>query len=412
MLEPYAGKLACTVLRGGGGSDAASLPDPDQSVNLVELREAGPIDAAIRAWREAIGRGTDRPADAARVARLVWEPIAKALPAGTGTVYLAPDGELARLPWAALPGKKPGTVLLEDLAVAVVPHGPFLLEQLKYPPRSAEGVATVLALGSVDYGPAKKGGYDPLPGTRVELKQILALAGKRKAISLQGDQVTWQRLKAELPKARYAHLATHGFFDEKALRDEQKRIKQQRHDWQFQMSRPTERRGLGTRSPLGFTGLALAGANAGPEGIATGEALVELPLENLRLCVLSACQSGLGDLGPVSGESAQGLPRALHLAGCPNVIASLWNVNDQATAALMAKFYHELWANGRPPLEALRLAQLTILRHPERITTLATRGPDFNDTVKLPPDVAVGRQARARSATRLWAAFVLSGVGH
>ena len=61
------------------------------------------------------------------------------------------------------------------------------------------------------------------------------------------------------------------------------------------------------------------------------------------------------------------MPRAFHLAGCPNVISSLWNVNDKATAALMARFYHELWVNGKTPLEALRQAQLTILRYPERI---------------------------------------------
>jgi CHAT domain-containing protein/Tfp pilus assembly protein PilF len=401
---------------GKGGQPAdkylAFVVKPGKPAEAVPLTLAGPIDEAVRAWRQAIAKGADTPADAARVARLVWEPLAQELPRGTTTVYLAPDGELARLPWAALPGKKPGTVLLEELAVAVVPHGPFLLEQLKYPPHYPAGAETVLALGGVDYGPARKGVYDPLDGTRVELKQILALAGKRQAISLQGDQVTWQRLKAELPKVRYAHLATHGFFDDQALHEEQKRIEQQRRDWQFQISAPTERLGSGARSPLGFTGLALAGANAGPEGIATGEALVELPLENLRLCVLSACQSGLGDLGPVSGESAQGLPRALHLAGCPNVIASLWNVSDQATAALMAKFYHELWTNGKPPLEALRLAQLTILRHPERISALAAvRSPNFHDTVKLPPDVAAGRPVPARSATRLWAAFVLSGAG-
>src|SRR6202043_3651588 len=101
----------------------------------------------------------------------------------------------------------------------------------------------------------------------------------------------------------------------------------------------------------------LAGANAptpaGEEGIVTGEALVELPLEGLRLCVLSACETGLGALG-LSGEGVQGLQRAFHLAGCPNVVASLWNVNDQATAALMARFYHELWINKKPPIEALR----------------------------------------------------------
>src|SRR5690349_17031645 len=130
--------------------------------------------------------------------------------------------------------------------------------------------------------------------------------------------------------------------------------------------------GSGARNPLAYTGLVLAGANrpdAAPErGIASGETLAELPLENLRLAVLSACETGLGAIE--AGEGVQGLTRAFHLAGCPNVVASLWTVNDAATAALMAQFYHELWVNGRPPLAALRQAQLTIFRHPDRIPVL------------------------------------------
>src|SRR5439155_123797 len=100
-----------------------------------------------------------------------------------------------------------------------------------------------------------------------------------------------------------------------------------------------ERRVAG-KSPLGFVGLVLADGE-----VLTGLALVDLPLENLRLVTLSACETGLGEY--TGGEGVQGLQRAFHLAGCPNVVASLWQVNDAATAALMAKFYHELWTNKR-----------------------------------------------------------------
>jgi CHAT domain-containing protein len=387
---------------------------PDQIISVVELHNADPIDLAVRAWRLAIDTRKDTPADAARVAKLVWQPLVKALPPDTATLYLAPDGELARLPWAALPGKQPGTVLLEDLAVAVVPHGPFLLEQLKYSPRYAAAKETVLALGAVDYGPAQANAYASLPGTAAEVRQVTGLAGARANVTLEGDRATWTHLKEALPTARYAHLATHGFFNAKTLLEENQRIQQQRKTWEFQLERTTERVGFGVRSPLSYTGLVLAGANQAAEGaIVTGEALVELPLEGLRLCVLSACQTGLGDLGPVGGEGVQGLQRAFHLAGCPNVVASLWNVNDQATAALMAKFYHGLWHENKTPLEALRQAQLTIYRHPERIARLVDRAaPDFNDTIRLAPNLQrtpAGQGARA--PTKLWAAFVLSGVG-
>src|SRR6202043_447998 len=92
-------------------------------------------------------------------------------------------------------------------------------------------------------------------------------------------------------------------------------------------------------------------------------------LEQLQVGMLSACETGLGEVG--GGEGVFGLQRAFHVAGARNVVASLWNVNDQATAALMAQFYHNLWQEKMAPLPALRQAQLTIYRHPERIKVLA-----------------------------------------
>jgi CHAT domain-containing protein len=127
--------------------------------------------------------------------------------------------------------------------------------------------------------------------------------------------------------------------------------------------------------------------------------------------VLSACETGLGE--GMNGEGVFGLQRAFHLGGCRNVVASLWKVDDDATAALMALFYHELWVKERPPLEALRQAQLALYRHPGEARTLAkVRGPDFDKTVRRvtqPP--RVGERPQRAALTRDWAAFVLSGSG-
>ena len=131
----------------------------------------------------------------------------------------------------------------------------------------------------------------------------------------------------------------------------------------------------------------------------------------MDLAVLSACETGLGE--SATGEGVFGLQRAFHLAGCKDVVASLWKVDDDATAALMALFYHELWVKDRPPLEALRQAQLALYRHPGEARTLAKlRGPDFDKTVKRvvqPPPK--GERPAKPAAVKDWAAFVLSGPG-
>jgi CHAT domain-containing protein/Tfp pilus assembly protein PilF len=392
-------------------------------VRRIELGPAEPIDAAIRQWRQAIDSRKDSPV-AADLARLVWRPVAEHLPAGTLTVYLAPDGDLARLPFAALPGNKTGTILLEEFAFAMVPHGPFLLEKLLYPPKFPDGPERLLAIGGVRYDPPGKEGKTPvgrwayLKDSLRQLKQVRTLAGDRPATALDGHAASAARVLAELPRARYAHLDTHGYFAEQELTAERKRIAEQLKTWEFRMDQPSERVGLGVRSPLAYTGLVLAGANqpdqAGPEGgVLTGEALVELPLEGLRLAVLSACETGLGEV--TDGEGVQGLVRAFHLAGCSDVVASLWNLNDEATAALMTLFYHNLWKEHRPPLEALRRAQLALYRNPGKIAAWAKldRGINQGSVKATTPNPSADPKAKPpeRTPVKLWAAFFLSGAG-
>ena len=136
-------------------------------------------------------------------------------------------------------------------------------------------------------------------------------------------------------------------------------------------------------------------------------------MQDLELVVLSACETGLGLVG--GGEGVFGLQRAFHLAGAHNVVASLWQVDDQATAALMAIFYDQLWREHKPPIEALRTAQLRLYHHPECIGELAKlRGtPDFDKYVQRPEPGTTHRQpAGAQHAPiEKWAAFVLSGWG-
>jgi CHAT domain-containing protein len=406
-----------------------------QPVARVELGAALPIEKAWAAWHKALlapaGDPKTERAAAWAFAKLVWEPIRAALPAACDTLYLTPDGVLTQVPWAVLPGKRPATVLLEDHGVCLVPHGPWLLERLS---GKASGgrkplVDTLVAYGGIDYegasaavaksrslralgvvGADKWLHWAALPGTAHEQAQIVALAQQAlhdAPLIRSGRVASTEQLLADLPRARYAHLATHGFFADARFRSYL-----QVDAKLYEQSGLGGRHAAAARSPLVLSGLVLAGANrqgedAAPDrGIVTAEALIGLRLENLELAVLSACETGLGEVA--GGEGVFGLQRAFHIAGCPNVIASLWQVDDEATAALMSVFYYHLWALKKTPAEALRQAQLTLYHHPERIAQLARlRGPDFEKAARLPATP----QAAARAPMRLWAGFVLSGLG-
>ncbi|MCL4206554.1 MAG: CHAT domain-containing protein [Pirellulaceae bacterium] len=419
-------------------SYVAFIIAPGRPVARVELGAVAPIHAALRAWRRAIS--ASQPSDSPQeLRRLVWEPIEKQLPAHTKTVFVTPDDQLAALPWAALPGRAQGTVLLEQYAFATVPCGKFLFEAIAPRSASPESQGRLLAVGDVDYmhesarGPngmrevvgnlsasevvQTSAAWPALPGTQREIEDLLETAGKRDRIVLRGQEATAARILAELPQARWAHLATHGFFADARFRSAF-----QTHNEAFEEREQLYIRGqrntVAGRNPLVLSGLVLAGANLprieegdgmrSDGGILTAEAIASLRLENLELAVLSACDTGLGDVA--GGEGVFGLQRAFHQAGARNVVASLWKIDDQATATLMGLFYHFLWKEGKPPVEALRAAQLSLYRRPELLTESVDRAwVDIAKPLDRPrANLAPGDPT---SPPKLWAGFVLSGPG-
>src|SRR5439155_8048744 len=161
-----------------------------------------------------------------------------------------------------------------------------------------------------------------------------------------------------LPAVRWAHLATHGFFADPALRSAL-RLDEKDHE----QGRRGERVGVGARNPLALSGVVLAGGE-----LLTAEAVAGLNLDALDLVVLSACDTGLGEVA--GGEGVLGLQRAFHIAGAKNVVASLWKVDDEATAALLPLLFHHLRPAKRLPIEAPRPAPLTLSRQTGRIPWL------------------------------------------
>ncbi len=133
--------------------------------------------------------------------------------------------------------------------------------------------------------------------------------------------------------------------------------------------------------------------------------MAELDLSGVELTVLSACQTALGATAggrQAGGEGLLGLQRAFQVAGARGVVATLWDVDDEATRALMERFYANFWQKKLMRLEALREAQLWMLRAGWRREPAQPRSVE-----SVPPKAPAGQPDHV--PPDYWAAFVLSG---
>jgi len=164
--------------------------------------------------------------------------------------------------------------------------------------------------------------------TQFEARGILSLADPGQSFAALNFEASRLVLTSwRLKDYRIIHIATHGFLDDK--HPELSGIVLSLYD---QKGRPQN----------GFVQL---------------RDIYDLDL-NADVVVLSACQTALGK--QVKGEGLTGLPRAFMSAGARRVIASLWKVDDEATAALMKSFYTSMLKDGLPPAAALRRAKQTV----------------------------------------------------
>lgn len=303
------------------------------------------------------------PDAARRLSEMVLAPAAAALEGKR--LVLAPDGALQRLPFAMLPAPGSSEPIVAAHEVVVLPSAsalaalrsetagrapaPKMLAVFADPvfdaadPRAGHAVASAAAStaatstdstrilqhlaapGEAESATLK---IPRLPFTAQEADQILRVARGGQDWRAEGFAANRAAaISGQLSQYRYIHFATHGVLD--------------------------------TEHPsLSALVLSQIDESRKPQdGFLRVNDIYNMRL-SADLVVLSACQTGLGK--EIRGEGLMGLSRAFLYAGAPRVVVSLWNVNDRATAALMADLYRGMLRGGMTPSVALRAAQLEL----------------------------------------------------
>ncbi|HYO13067.1 MAG TPA: CHAT domain-containing protein [Thermoanaerobaculia bacterium] len=328
-----------------------------KSVELFEIPGRAVLDGLARRLHQDLS--TFDPADRGRqttdaeaLGRALLGPVADRLDGRR--LVIVPDGTLEYLPFGALPdprqpagGDAAPAPLLQRHEIAYLPSASALAVQrsilAQRPPAPKRlailadpvfgpGDARMAAAGTAQRtrSPGEEGApvFERLPGSRLEAEAIAALAPPGESlVALDFDASRSLVLGERLSAFRTLHFATHGVID---------------------AERPA------------LSGLALSMIDAAgkpQEGFLHLHDIYNLRLD-ADLVVLSGCRTALGR--EVRGEGLIGLTRGFLYAGASRVVASLWRVEDQATAALMTRFYRALWEEGLPPAAALRAAQLGV----------------------------------------------------
>lgn len=333
---------------------AAYTLDRSGTILAADLGPADPIDHSVLTLRGAlIARRAVAPlADDLRArvfGDLPWITRAERL-------VVAADGLLNHVPFEIV------------LAHAVdgefhIPRVSYLTSGRERPHLGAWQAETTdpVVVFDVDYGAG--GPWTPLPGTIGEGELVAAKTPGARV--LRGAEATEAAILG-LSRPRVLHVASHGFF---AAQTDPERFDPLVTSRGLQrIDRPpapvtAEAAPTGqTDHPALRSGLVFAGANE-PEssGIVTAAEWSNLDLRGTRLVVLSACETGLGEIR--NGDGVHGLRRALVLAGTQAQVLSLWKVDDAATAELMAAMYDRL-AEGMAVGEALHRARRAIAGQP------------------------------------------------
>lgn len=351
----------------------------------VDLGEAEAIEQAVLAFGRALRNPIRLPPvkqSGRTLDALIMQPVRELLAENTDHLLLSPDSQLNLIPFAALVDNR-DRYLVETYRLTYLTSGrdllrlqhsipnsqvPVLIANPDYnrPGQPSEAVRLAASKPSEENRRSAELAslqFDSLPGTAEEADAIALLLPE--AIVLTQYQATENALK-QVQSPRLLHIATHGFF----LKDVQPPTSSVTLP-SFQSvpaprnSNVPETSSNGNVNPLLRSGLALAGFNlrqsSGEDGVLTAFEAAGLNLLGTQLVVLSACETGLGDV--VNGEGVYGLRRAFVIAGAESQMISLWTVSDSGTKDLMSAYYQKL-LTGEGRSKALQKTQLELLQTP------------------------------------------------
>ena len=361
--------------------DTCSYPD------LIPLFEEKELLALVNTSTEGKTNGTySFDGNGQALQQLIWSKILPYVKQGE-TIYFAPSGVLHQVAIEALPfdethtmGDKFNLVRLSSTREIVLNKSndthttASLYGGIHYDMTGEELLAeseqyfssSLLASRGIENDTLDRGSVNYLPGTKKEVESIDKML-KDNHLSVQLFTMTSaneESFKAISGKHQnILHIATHGFYWSDSTAQKKDYFSQRA--LRLDDNQPT----LPAIDPLNRCGLLFAGANTAlsghsadlPEGvqdgILTAKEISLLDLRDADLVVLSACETGKGE---ITGEGVFGLQRAFKQAGAQTIIMSLWPVNDAATQMLMTEFYRNWITNHQPKREAFRNAQNTV----------------------------------------------------
>jgi CHAT domain-containing protein len=357
----------------------------DPYPQFIPLCNAQELQNALRASKH----------DANALYPIIWQPIEAHLNGATD-IYIAPSGLLHTVSFAGI--KKGNRYLCEDYMIHNLLSTKDVI-RLKTMESNSNASNHAVLFGGSDYSlsmkdlnlllthqetsgltnltrsmldymdPTRGQGFSYLPGSQREVQTIEQLLSGNdwKAMlytDINATETVFKSVsaKADSPSPRLIHISTHGFFMPlpENRYDENDFLMTGESKWSiYRLS----------DNPLMRTGLAFTGGNhvwrggevesGVDDGILTAYEISNMNLSNTELVVLSACNTGLGDIN--GSEGVFGLQRAFRLAGVQTMIVSLWEVPDKETVELMSEFY-SLWTQGLDKKKAFTRAQLK-MRH-------------------------------------------------